>query len=259
MKIGAQLYTCTKFCQTLDGISETLKKVADIGYKTVQLSGICAYEADWMREQLDKYGLEAPITHYDVNAIADKTEEVIDFHKKMGVKYIGVGGMRGLWAADYKEKPFEYWNSFVKDFVPAAKKIKDAGCYFMYHNHHHEFMDVEGKLLYDFLLENFSSDIMGFTADLYWFKEAGKDPVEMLESLKGRTPVVHYKDMVIMPDGEHRYAPVGSGILDWDAIIEVSLKNGIDYAMVEQDNCYDEDPFVCLKKSYDFLASKGLK
>jgi len=65
--------------------------------------------------------------------------------------------------------------------------------------------------------------------------------------------------MAIMPDGEHRYAPVGSGILDWDAIIEVSLKNGIEYAMVEQDNCYDEDPFVCLKKSYDFLVSKGLK
>lgn len=259
MKIGAQLYTVTKSCQTLDDIAETLKKVADIGYTTVQLSGLCAYEADWMREQLEKNGLEAPITHFDANKIADKTEEVIEFHKTLGTKYIGVGGLRGLWDPKYKETPIEFWESFVRDYVPAAKKIKDAGCYFMYHNHHYEFMDVEGRLLYDYLLENFSADIMGFTADLYWFKEAGKDPVEMLNALKGRTPVVHYKDMIITPDGEHKMASVGNGILDWDAIIETSLKNGIEYAMVEQDNCYDEDPFVCLKRSYDFLSSKGLK
>ena len=259
MKIGAQLYTVTKFCQTTDDIAETLKKVADIGYTSVQLSGMGAYEPEWMVEQLKKNGLEAPITHFDTNKVADSTEEVIDFHKRLGTKYIGIGGMRGLWDAKYKETPFEFWDSFVRDFVPAAKKIKEAGCYFMYHNHHYEFMDVEGKFLYDHLLANFPADIMGFTADLYWFKEAGKDPVEMLEALKGRTPVVHYKDMVIMPDGEHRYAPVGSGILDWDAIIETSLKNGIEYAMVEQDGCYGEDPFVCLKKSYDYLVSKGLK
>lgn len=258
MKIGAQLYTCEKQCQTLDGIIETFKKVKDIGYDCVQLSGLCKYDAEWMAEQLDKAGLEAPITHYNTNDVADKTEEVIAFHKKMGVKYIGIGGMRGLWNADYKEKPFEYWDSFVRDFVPAAKKIKEAGCYFMYHNHHYEFMDIEGKILYDHLLKHFPAEIMGFTADLYWFQEAGKDPAEMLEELKGRTPVIHYKDMLVMPDGAHRYAPIGSGILDWDKIIETSLGCGIDYAMVEQDNCYDEDPFVCLKKSFDYLKSKGL-
>lgn len=258
MKIGAQLYTVTNSCQTLDGIVETFKKVSDMGYRSVQLSGLGSYEAEWMAEQLDKFGLEAPITHFDTNKVADSTEEVIEFHKKMGVKYIGIGGMRGLWNKDYKEKPFEYWDAFVKDFVPAAKKIAEAGCYFMYHNHHYEFMDVEGKFLYDHLLANFPAEIMGFTADVYWFKEAGKDPAEMLNELKGRTPVIHYKDMVIMPDGEHRYAPVGSGILDWDKIIEVSLKNGIEYAMVEQDGCYGEDPFECLKKSFRFLESKGL-
>ena len=258
MKIGAQLYTCTKFCQDLDGLAETLKKVADIGYKTVQLSGVCAYEADWMNEQLKKNGLEAIITHINATEVADKTDAVIEKHKKMGIKYIGIGGLLGLWNPDYNEKPKEYWANFATRFVPAAQKIKNAGCYFMYHNHHYEFMDKDGEILHDFLVRNFSPDIMGFTLDLYWVKEAGRDPVTMLNELKGRTPVVHFKDMAIMPDGEHRYASVGSGILDWDSIIKTCLDNGVEYAMVEQDNCYDEDPFVCLKKSYDFLTSKGL-
>lgn len=57
MKIGAQLYTVRNYTQNLEDFSETLKKVADIGYTTVQVSGTCAYEADWLKEQLDKTGL----------------------------------------------------------------------------------------------------------------------------------------------------------------------------------------------------------
>ena len=258
MKIGAQLFTCTAFCQNLDGLAETLKRVADIGYTTVQLSGVCKYEADWMCENLEKNGLSAVITHYDINRIADSTDAVIDFHKKIGIKYIGVGGLRGHAEPEYKVNPVPYWEKFVEDFLPAAEKIRDAGLYFMYHNHHYEFNEFEGRQLHDFLLEKFPADVMGFTSDLYWYKEAGKDPVEMLNLLKGRTPAVYYKDMVIMPDGEHRCAPVGEGILDWDAIIETSINNDVEYALVEQDSCYGEDPFVCLKRSYDFLKSKGL-
>ena len=44
MKIGVQLYTLRDFCKDTQSLSETLKKVADMGYTTVQLSGICAYD-----------------------------------------------------------------------------------------------------------------------------------------------------------------------------------------------------------------------
>jgi len=57
MQIGAQLYTLRDFCQTPEGIAESLRKVADIGYRTVQLSGTCPYDAAWMRGELDKNGL----------------------------------------------------------------------------------------------------------------------------------------------------------------------------------------------------------
>ena len=38
MIIGAQMFTVHEQCQTLEGISESLKKIADIGYKSVQVS-----------------------------------------------------------------------------------------------------------------------------------------------------------------------------------------------------------------------------
>ena len=43
MKLGAQLYTVRDFTKTTDDFAETLKKVADIGYRTVQVSGTCAF------------------------------------------------------------------------------------------------------------------------------------------------------------------------------------------------------------------------
>ena len=52
MKIGAQLYTVRHACKDLDSFAETLKRVADMGYTTVQVSGTCDYEAEWLAEQL---------------------------------------------------------------------------------------------------------------------------------------------------------------------------------------------------------------
>ena len=59
MLIGAQLFTLRDFCKTTQDLDETLKKVADMGMTTVQLSGVCGYEADWMAERLKAYGLTA--------------------------------------------------------------------------------------------------------------------------------------------------------------------------------------------------------
>ena len=45
MQIGAQLYTTRNTCQTLEDFAETLTRVADIGYRTVQVSGTCPFPA----------------------------------------------------------------------------------------------------------------------------------------------------------------------------------------------------------------------
>ena len=63
MEIGAQFFTLREFCQTLEGFAEALARVADIGYRTVQVSGTCAFEADRLRVHrrgLHAGGAEAP-------------------------------------------------------------------------------------------------------------------------------------------------------------------------------------------------------
>ena len=62
MKIGVQFFTIRDFCKNTADLDESLKKVADIGYRHIQLSGVCPYEADWMADRLNAYGLKADIT-----------------------------------------------------------------------------------------------------------------------------------------------------------------------------------------------------
>ena len=77
MILGAQLFTLRNFCKTPEDLDATLKKVADIGFTAVQLSGVCAYDAEWVAERCREYGLKIVITHFDYNKIINETEETI--------------------------------------------------------------------------------------------------------------------------------------------------------------------------------------
>lgn len=253
MIIGAQLYTLRDFCKTPEDFSETLKKVADIGYTSVQVSGTCAYTAEWLAAELKSAGLTCHITHFDYNRIINDTDNVIAEHKLFGCDHIGIGGMPG-WTDGY--------DKFVKTAPAAADKIAAAGLKFMYHNHNWEYemkLDDGRPVMYH-LSEDFTPEQMGFTLDTYWVKYGGYDVMEEAKRLAGRTPVIHFKDMFVDEDGNRLMSWVGGGnAIDFEALIPVFEEGGTKYAYIEQDNCNGMDPFDCLAKSYSYLTSLGLK
>ena len=244
MKIGAQLYTVHDFTKTLDDLAETLKKVADIGYTTVQVSGTCAYEGDWLAEQLKKTGLSCVITHSDPAKIASETEAVIAKHDLFDCNGIGIGYYS-----------MDKYDEFVTLFKPAAKLISASGKFLSYHNHDSEFRRApDGKLYLQKLVEDFDKDELKFTLDTYWVQAGGGDPIWWINYLKGRVPCIHFKDMGY----GKAMMPVGEGNMNFDGIIKACHDTGIEYALVEQDNCNGEDPFDCLARSYRYLKAQGL-
>ena len=91
MLVGAQFFTIREYCKDLDGLAESLKKVADIGYTTVQLSGICEYDPAWMKEQLDKNGLKCVLTHMPPDKLSGEPELLVKNHDILACEYIGLG------------------------------------------------------------------------------------------------------------------------------------------------------------------------
>lgn len=253
MQIGAQLYTLRDYCRNLEDFAETLKKVADIGYRTVQVSGTCEYDPAWLKEQLDKTGLICPLTHYNTNRILSEPEATADAHAIFDCHYIGMGSLPGGTGGLAKI------DEFIENVKKAGAVIAAKGGYVMYHNHHFEFgHDETGMTYLEKLAQSVPAELMGFTLDTYWVQVGGGSPVEWIEKLSGRLPCIHLKDLAIV-DKEQRMAAVGDGNINFAAVVEAAEKAGTKYAFVEQDNCYGEDPFACMKRSYEHLRSLGLK
>ena len=254
MIVGAQLYTVREYTKTLDGFAETLKKVADIGYTTVQVSATCPFKPEWLRDRLKENGLSCVVTHTAPARIKDETDEVVREHRIFGCDYIGIGMAPG---------GMEGYDDFVRDFKPAAQKIAEEGLYLAYHNHNIEFARTgNGKEIYlERLLSDFSPRELAITFDTYWAQAGGADPAQWLRALKGRVRNIHLKDMAFaLGNGLSgmRMAAVGEGNMNFEAILAAAEDAGTQYALVEQDDCYGEDPFACLKKSYQNLKALGL-
>ena len=247
-KIGAQLYTVREFCQNAQDFEETLKKLSAIGYKVIQLSTIGDIPAETIRELCDRYGMTVACTHRSLQDYTDRMDEMIHYHKTVGAKVAGIGGM-GLEQRCDKEtlmNTIEMFNRF-------SEQLGEHGLRFGYHNHAFEFSKFEGKMVMDYLIEYGKFD---FILDTYWASYAGIDPCGLIQRLGKRASMIHFKDLAVDINSKVEIAEVGQGNLDWDKIIAAS--KDCEYALVEQDTCKG-NPFDSLKISYDFLTKKGFE
>ncbi len=244
MIIGAQLYTLREFTKTKEDFTETLKKVADMGYTAVQVSGTCPYDGEWLDGALKSAGLCCPVTHYSVEEIANNSLETLEKHLKFGCKNIGIGHF------DFEKHGLD---SFKEKYSGPARLYKENGAMLSYHNHHQEFKKENGVTL----LEKLANEMpdLGFILDTYWIQAAGGDPALWIEKFSGRVESIHLKDMCY--DG--KMAVIGEGNINFDRVFTACDRAESKYLFVEQDDTYGENPFNCLKRSYDNLHALGFR
>lgn len=250
MKLGAQFYTIRDFCKNLNDFSESIKKIADIGYKQVQISGTCDFEPEWLNEQLNANGLKCVLTHTPPQKLINDPAKAARDHDIFGCENVGIG-----WFGFDEEKEGQKFDDFIRIYTPVIKSLKNNGKYFMFHNHDREFIPYKNKLIIENLAEAFSPEEMGFTLDTYWVQVAGGDPAQWIEKLAGRVPCIHLKDCAYA----QKIAVIGEGNINFDRVFEKAESSGTEYLLVELDDCYGEDPFECLKRSYKNLKALGFE
>src|SRR6185437_13914213 len=92
-QIAAQLYTLRDYLKTPADIAQTLKKVAGLGYRSVQLSALGPIETNALKRILDDNGLSVCATHVNFNELRDELDRVVDEHRTLGCKYVAIGGL----------------------------------------------------------------------------------------------------------------------------------------------------------------------
>lgn len=248
MEIGAQLYTVREFCRTPEGLAQTLTRIAEMGYQTVQVSGTCDWKGEWLREQLTKNGLRCPVTHTAKDRLIHDLPGVMADHRAIGCPYVGMG----YWAFD--ESRDMGYEAFLSTWPQVGRGLREGGFRFLFHNHDREFIHIDGKPILRRLAELIPPEDMGFILDTYWIQFAGADPAAWIEDLRGRVPCLHLKDCA----WGHKMAVLGEGNMNFDRILKAAEYAGTEYLLVEQDDCGGEDPFACLRRSYQFLRARGL-
>ena len=147
-RIGAQFFTIRNFCKTLEGFDESCRKVSEMGYKVVQLSGIGNFTGEEVKAVLDKYNLVCACTHRAPQNYLEHLEEEIDFHKTIGCKICGLGSMvEGIQSDSPEKDGIEIVERFAKNFGPVCEKLAEHGLVFAYHNHGFEFVKICAPIL----------------------------------------------------------------------------------------------------------------
>ncbi len=135
-----------------------------------------------------------------------------------------------------------------------GKKCKAVGLELLYHNHDFEFVkNSKGIVPIEYFLENTDPDTVNFEMDLFWVTKAGADPLAYFEKYPGRFKLWHVKDM----DEEGKFAPVGTGKIDFSRILKEKDKSGMIYYYVEQDRTWGKKPLDVIKTSHEGLKKFG--
>ena len=250
--LGAQLYTARQQCKTIPDITDTLKKVAEIGYTAIQISGFGPVDPKDVMKIVADTGLIVASTHTGWDRFVDDLDGVIEEHKTYKCPHPAVGGIPG----EYRSA--EGLKKFLDQIAPIAERLAAEGMDFSYHNHSQELVRIGEKTWLEMLYEQANPAHVKAEIDTYWIQHGGGDPALWIRKCAGRQPLVHFKDMCITTEREQRYAEIGEGNLNWPAILDACEASGVEYALIEQDQCYDRTPLESLAISYRNCKAMGL-
>lgn len=270
--IGLQLYTVREAVEK--DLAGTLRAIAAIGYREVELAGIPAKSATELRKILDDLGLTAPSMHASMADLQDGLQERIDYAKALGTEYLVCAFP---WTADarFRSNPGHAvvslasgitlddwkWNAEQLNKIGAA--AKQAGLRCGYHNHNMEFRSYDGVVAYDELLRLTDPQLVTMEMDIAWVVTAGVDPVKYLKKHDDRISLLHVKDVVkdlrVTADRlQAQTTEVGSGKVDWKRVFKAMEPKRIAHYFVEQEN-FERLPLESVKISFDYLRGLGAK
>jgi sugar phosphate isomerase/epimerase len=247
-EFGLQLYTLRDVLPAdPKGI---LKQVADMGYKQIE-----SYEGDkgmfWgmtnieFKKYMDDLGMKIVSSHCDTSK---------DFERKaneaaaIGMKYL-INPYIG------PQKTIDDYKQFADRFNQSGEICKKAGLKFAYHNHDYSFKAFEGQVPQDVMMQNTDASLVDYEMDIYWVVTAGEDPVKWLEKYPNRFTLCHVKDRKKgAPLSEHEASvDVGTGSINFEKILKVAKKNGMQYYIVEQEKYEGSTPLASSKSDAEYL------
>ena len=285
--LGVQLYMLNK---ELDAdFQGTLNQVAAIGYREVEIASFHNRTGAEFRKALDKAGLTCPSVHVQLAPMFPgmpslaEPASIIETMKALGATQAVVPSftlpprfvkklsdpelmrdIRRLGAAVWEialAMTAEDWKDFARSLNEKGSLIAKSGLHISYHNHNVELAPLpDGSTPLEVLIRETDPAVVSFELDVGWAASAGIDTAAFLNRHASRINQLHLKDTAKRsPPGSldgFTSADLGTGIVDWPALIRAIHSSKIEHIYVEQEEPYKEPPIDAARIAFNFLSSK---
>ena len=253
--IALQMYTMRNCMADEKQLLGTLRRVREIGYRSVQITRPAYVTIEALKRMLDECGLSADSALGHCMKLDEEYDAILHEAEVLGTRVVRLDGIPMELA-----QTAEGYRTFARILEKGGKAFRAAGYDMYYRFHAFEWTNFGAERGIDILLNETTPEYVGFQPDVFWLTSAGTEPSSSLRLFAGRARYMHVKDYAIKPrtgaleDVPNCFAPVGRGNLNWPGIMKTAREIGIDHFVVEQDLC-DGDVFECIKTSHDSLRA----
>lgn len=241
LPLGIQLYSVREMLpKDYDG---TLKLLGSLGYKEVEAAGFFQHSAQDVKRSMQQAGIKCVSAHYPSDMLHQKFDEILAFHKELGVEYMicSSPGFRTPPSSKAQAQTIDDWRWNAEEFNKFGAKTSAAGIKFGYHNHVREFAAIDGVIPYDELLKHTDPAHVTMELDCGWAVVAGANPVDLLRMHPTRISMLHVKDFKKPTDGStdreaFKNTELGRGFIDYKPIFaEAAKAKRVKHVFVEQE------------------------
>ncbi|MEX2336046.1 MAG: sugar phosphate isomerase/epimerase [Fulvivirga sp.] len=244
--VGVQIYSVRT--ELKEDFTGTMGKVGAMGYQYVEGYGmnvegkILGNTATEYKKIVEDSGMEL-ISCHSTYFTPEEASKIIEASKAAGLKYLIIPSLPKKLRNDY--------HKVAENLNKVGELFKGTGIKFGYHNHAFEFEKQGDKTGMEILLEETDPELVTFELDLYWVVKGGHDPMELINKYPGRFSLYHVKDA----NESLEQTTLGTGIIDFKALIAAKEKAGLEYYFVEDERT--DDPLGNLEA--DFKHASTLK
>jgi sugar phosphate isomerase/epimerase len=237
--IGLQLYSLREIFAK--DVPAGLDQARSFGFEYVELAGTYNIPPEQFKAQLAAKGLKPISGHFPYDKFRDNVEAIATEAKALGLQYVGCAWIPHQ---TFDEKTAR---EAAAVFNRAGEALAKHGLKFFYHTHGFEFQPHGNGTLFDLMMAETKPQFVKYEMDVFWVVHPGADPVKLLEKYGNRFELMHVKDMrkgtqtgifTGKSDVKNDVA-IGTGIMDWPAILKAAQKAGVKYYFIE-----DESPTV---------------
>jgi len=232
LPLGFQVWTIRE--ELLKDFPGTLKKIAALGYETVEMCSppgygwtpLVKYSGKEMKKIVNDAGLQLESTHYGMKELRENLGERIEFAASSGQKQMVLSSF-GL----PKEASLDDWRRAAQELNEIGRKTAAAGLQMGFHNHHTEFQEIDGVLIYDELLKNFDPLLVKMQFQVA-VVNIGFQAADYFQKYQGRFISAHLADWSYL---QEKNVALGQGGVDWNLFFERADKAGLKNLFVEMD------------------------